>query len=108
MNNFIKEKTKVLVMHKATNYMLMALIFAAAISYVYFANIAVRTLTTLEKTKQQMQSLSVQVSEMESSRLAIENNISSVKAVQLGFVEVENPIFIMKNSKKTTLSYKID
>ncbi|MFA6270391.1 MAG: hypothetical protein WC657_04250 [Candidatus Paceibacterota bacterium] len=95
-------------MHKATNYILVAFIITAAISYAYFANIAVRTLATLEKTKQQMQSLSVQVSDMESRRLAVENSISSVGAVRLGFVEVKNPIFIMKNSKKTTLSYKVD
>lgn len=108
MNNFIKHKTQTIVMHRATNYVLVASILAVAIAYVYFANMAVRTLASLEKTKEQMQSLSVEVSEMESKRLAIENNISSIAAKQLGFVEVENPIFIMKNSKKTTLSFKID
>lgn len=69
---------------------------------------AVRTLTILEKTKTQMQSLSIEVSEMESKRLSVENNISTSIAKSLGFVEVNNPIFIMKNSKKTALSLKID
>ena len=95
-------------MHKTANYMLIALIFATVLSYIYFANITVRTLTVLEKTKGQMQSLSVKVSEMESERLAIENNVSIEKALHLNFVEVNNPIFIMRNSKKTALSLKID
>ncbi|MFH0804270.1 MAG: hypothetical protein V1896_01560 [Candidatus Zambryskibacteria bacterium] len=108
MTNFIKQKTKTLVMHKATNYIFMTLIFAVAISYVYFANIAVHALTVLEKTRQHMQSLSVEVSEMESKRLAIENNFSTEKVLSLGFTEVTAPIFILKNSVKTTLSFKID
>jgi hypothetical protein len=108
MTDLIKQKTKTLVMHRATSYGLVALIVAAAISYVYFANVAVRTLTILGKTKQHLQTLSVDVSEMESKRLAIENSFSTEKALSLGFVEVEHPIFIMKSSKKATLSYKID
>ena len=108
MTNLIKQNTKILVMHKMTNYFLMAFIFSAALFYVYFANSTVRTLTVLEKTKQQMQSLSVKVGEMESQRLAMENNIDTQKALQLGFVEVNNPIFIMRNSKNTVLSLKTD
>ena len=95
-------------MHKATNYTLVAFIFMAAIFYMYFANIAVRTLTVLEKTKGYMQALSVEVSEMESKRLIVENDFSTEKALGLGFVEVKHPIFIVKNSKKATLSFKID
>ena len=95
-------------MQKATNYTLIALIIAAALSYMYFANIAVRTITVLEKTQHEMQSLSVNVSEMESKRLTVENSISADKALQLGFVEVNNPTFIMKGSGKTALSYKTD
>jgi len=108
MTEVIKQKTKTLVMHKATDYALIVFIFVAAISYVYFANITVRTLTVLEKTKHTMQSLSVEVSEMESNRLAVENNMNKEKALQLGFVEMENPVFIMRNAQKTTLSLKID
>jgi hypothetical protein len=106
MTNFIKQNTKALVMHKTTNYILIAFIFAALLSYVYFANMTVRTLTVLEKTKQQMQSLSIEVSEMESQHLSVENNINEQKALQMGFVEVNNPIFIMK--KTTALSFKTD
>jgi hypothetical protein len=108
MTDLIKQKTGVLVMHKTTNYALTALILAAAISYMYFANVAVRTITLLEKTKIETQSLSVDVSEMESKRLTIENSVSTEKAQQLGFVEVNNPTFIMKNSGKTALSFKTD
>jgi len=108
MINLTKQKITVLTTHKVTNYALIALIFTAALSYMYFANIAVRTLTVLEKTKQLMQSLSMEVSEMESNRLNIENNFSTEKVLSLGFVEVKHPVFIIKNSKKATLSFKID
>jgi len=88
--------------------MLVALILAAIISYIYFANTAVRTLTVLEKTKAQMQSLSMSVSEMESKRLTLENGLNTEKALHLGFVEVSHPTFIMKGSKQTALSLKTD
>lgn len=106
MKNFIGQKTKVLVMSRNASFMLFALIFAAALSYVYFANAAVRALTVLEKTKQEMQSLSVEVSEMESKRLSLENNIGAEMAVRMGFVAVDHPTFIMKGSKKASLSLK--
>ena len=108
MTDFIKQKTKTLVMHRMTIYILWTFIFIAAISYVYFASVAVRTLTVLEKTKQHMQSLFVEVGEMEAKRLSIENNFSTEKALSMGFVEVEHPVFIMKSSRKATLSFKID
>lgn len=93
-------------MHKTTNYAIIALIFAAALSYMYFANMAVRTLTVLEKTKGQMQSLSIKVSEMESERLALENSINTEKAKSLGFVEIANQTFVMRNSQNISLSLK--
>jgi hypothetical protein len=108
MVNSIKQKATTMVMHKNTNYMLIAFILAAGLFYIYFAEMTVRTLTILQKTKGQMQSLSIDVSEMESKRLAVENGISTEKALLLGFVEVNNPTFIMRNSRKTSLSFKID
>lgn len=108
MINTIKQSTKAIVMHKATNYALAALIFAAAFFYMYLANSAVKTLTVLEKTKIQMQSLSVKVSEMESKRLSMENEMSVQKALSMGLVEINNPIFIMRNSKNVSLSLKTD
>jgi len=108
MSDFIKQNTKALVMHKTTNYILMAFIFAAALSYIYFANITVRALTVLEKTEQQKQSLSVKVSEMEAKRLAFDNNVNKEKAIQMGFVEVVNPVYIIRDSNKASLSLKTD
>lgn len=105
MTDFIGQKTKVLIMHKAANYTIVAFIFLAAIFYMYFANTAVRTLTVLEKTKQHLQSVSMEVSEMESKRLAIENDFNTERALALGFVEVKNPVFIIKDSGATTLSF---
>lgn len=107
MFNFIKQNAKAIVMHKATNYALTAFILAVALFYIYFASITVRTLTVLEKTKGEMQSLTVEVSEMESQHLSIENGMNQQKALQLGFVEVNNPTFIIR-SPKATLSLKTD
>jgi hypothetical protein len=108
MTNLIKQNTKALVMHRTTNYIMASFILMAALLYIYFANTTVRTLTVLEKTKQQMQTLSVQVGEMESERLTIENSMNTEKVLQLGFVEINNPIFIMRNSQNTALSLKTD
>ncbi|KKP56094.1 MAG: hypothetical protein UR50_C0008G0018 [Parcubacteria group bacterium GW2011_GWC1_34_10] len=108
MTDLIKQKTKTLQINNLFNYGLMALVMAAALSYMYFANIAVRNLTVLEKTRKQIQSLNIEVSEKESQRLSIENSVSTEKAISLGFVEVRHPTFIVKNSKKTALSLKID
>lgn len=108
MTSLIREKTIALVLHRVTNYAFITLIFACVISYIYFANAAVRTLTVLEKSKQEMQSLSVEVSEMEAKRLLVDNSISKVLAQHLGFVEVKNQTFIVNKSKKTALSFKIE
>lgn len=104
----LRQKTKTLVMNGAVNYALTSFILIAALFYVYFANTAVRTLTVLEKTKQQVQSLSAEVSKMESEHLSVENNMNTDMALQLGLVEIKHPIFIVKNSKKTSLSLKTD
>lgn len=93
---------------KRMHFMLIGLIVATVILYAYFAQTAVHTLTVLEKTKTQMQSLSMTVSEMESARLVLENGLNTEKALRLGFVEVNRPTFIMKSSKQTALSLKID
>jgi len=108
MSNLIKQKTATLAMNRTIHLMLVTLIFAAVLSYAYFANAAIRTLTVLEKTKTQIQSLNMTVSEMESARLALENGLSAEKALHLGFIEVNNPTFIMKGAKKTALSLKLD
>lgn len=99
MANLIKQKAKAIALNRTTIYFIVAFIFMAAIFYVYFANKAVRTLTVLEKTRDEMQTLSMKVSEMESKRLTMENGISTEKALQMGFQEVNNPIFIVKNNR---------
>ncbi|NLE07176.1 MAG: hypothetical protein GX627_01000 [Parcubacteria group bacterium] len=97
----------VLSLRKSTIYTLSLMIALAALFYIYFAHMTVRTLTALEKSKSEMQSLSIKVSDMESKRLAVETNISIEKALQAGFVEVSNPTFIIKG-KNTALSLKMD
>jgi hypothetical protein len=97
-----------IIKNKASIYALVALICVMVVSYVYFANVTVRTLTVLQKTKTQMQSLSVEVSDMESKRLAMENDISTSRALQSGFVQVNNPTFIIRNTQNATLSLKMN
>lgn len=103
----IKTKTIALIFSKPADYFLAALILMTLLTYVYCANTTVRVLTVLEKAKFQMQNLSIEVSEMESKRLALESQISTEQALNAGFVQIENPIFIIKNNK-ATLSLKID
>lgn len=108
MSDLIKQKTTTILINQTTNFTLAAFILAAVLLYAYFASTAVHTLTILEKTKVQIQSLSMVVSEMESKRLALENSLSTDKALHLGFIEVNNPIFIVKSVKKTAFSLKLD
>lgn len=106
MNNLIKQRAEAIMMSKTIQYTMASLIFAVALFYVYFANVAVRTLTSLERIKDDIQTISIEVSEMESERLLLQNSVNSKLAARLGFVEVENPTFIMKNSNKAALSLK--
>jgi high-affinity K+ transport system ATPase subunit B len=94
MTSLAKEHTIALINSRFTNYALIALIFACLGFYVYLANAAVRTLAVLEKTKAEMQSLSVEVSEMEAKRLLADNNLSNVMAKKLSknFI-AETPFF---------------
>ena len=108
MLNSIKEKSVALILFRPIHYTLAILIFACLIFYVYFANTAVHTLTMLEKTKGELQSLSVEVSELEGKRLFVQNSINKALAQSLGFVSVSEQTFIVNKSKKTTLSFNTD
>jgi len=108
MTEVIRQKTKEVAMNQNAIYGLVVLIFLTVAFYIYFAGTAVHTLTILEKTKEQMQSLSVKVSELESDHLVMQNNINTEKATILGFVEVNNPTFIIKGGTKASLSLKTD
>lgn len=99
-------KAKAIVMHGATNFLLAVFIFAALLAYFYLNYTGVQMLTVLEKTKLSAESVSTNVSDMESKRLAAENQINRQKAVSLGFVEAAHPTFIIKSSQKTALSLR--
>jgi hypothetical protein len=106
MTQIVKQKTKAIILSKVTDYMLGTFILAAALCYVYFASSAVRDLTMLQKTKQQIGHLSIKVSELESKKLSFENKINIETAKQLGLVEINNPSFIIRNSSQNALSFK--
>ncbi len=103
MKNFIKEKAVAVVFNRSSSYALGAFILGCIFCYVYFANVAVRTLTALEKSKDEMQALSLEVSEMESERLLMDNGISNDLARNLGFVEVKNQNFIIESTASLSL-----
>lgn len=86
--------------------MMAAFVLASMFFYIYFANMAVRTLAAAEKVQENIQTLTVRVSEMESKRLNAQNDISLKNAKALGFVETSEPIFVMKNSKNPGLSFR--
>lgn len=103
MSNTIKQKTIALVFNGYAVYIIGFLILATLISYIYFANMAVRTLVLVEKTKSEIREVSVRVSEMEAKRLTVQNGVSTEKAKALGFVEASKTIFVIKNSKSLSL-----
>lgn len=106
MFSSIKQNTIAIALHRLTSYVLIAFIFGCIISYIYIANSAVRTLTVLEKTRSDKQSLGVKVSELESQRFVIDNSVDATLASNLGFVEVREATYLMKNIKSTTLSLR--
>jgi len=104
MINTINQKTKTIAINRFTILILISALFMSVALYIFLANSAVRNLTVLEKMESKKQALSIKVSEMESKRLAFENNINTQKATDLGFVEASNRTFIIKNSSKNSLS----
>jgi len=107
MTEAIKQKTKTIAMNQYSIRALAVFIIVAVAFYVYFAASAVHTLTVLEKSKREMQSLSMKVSEMEANYLSMQNNVSVEKATALGFKEVNNPVFLMRSGSHSSLSYNV-
>jgi uncharacterized protein YhdP len=99
----VKEKAISIINLKYSNFVLLGMVFLTAILYVYFANEAVRSVTTLQEKKSEFQNLVADVTDLESKRFNIEGDIDSDMARSLGLVEAE-PIFIVKTDKKDTLS----
>lgn len=103
-------KTQVLIniiLHQFTNYVLIGAIFLCVISYIYFANSAVRSVTLLENSKPELEMLSARVSDLESRSLALEQKISIERAKTLGLSEVNNPLFLVKGDEREALSLNI-
>lgn len=108
MYHSVRQKTIAITLNRSMSYGLIALIFACLLSYIYFANRAVRIVTSLEKIKTEVQSLSVKVGDLETKRLLFDNSVSAEMAKHLGFVEVNHQTFIINKSQKSALSLKID
>lgn len=106
MTKFLKEKIIAMVFNKKTNFVILGLILSCLFSYAYFANSAVHALADLQNTKSDMQALNVEVSEMESKRLSLDNSINPELAKNMGFVEIKNQTFIMDKPSNAALSFK--
>lgn len=108
MLSYINQKFQAVILNKKTNYFLGLATFSCLVFYVYFANVAVHTLTVLEKTKQELQALNIEVSDLESKRMSVQNGISKSLATRLGFIEINEKTFIINKDKEATLSLKTD
>ena len=82
----------------------LSIVFCIAL-YIFFANSTVRTLSVLQNTKEEVQAITMRVSEMESQRLISENTINPDLAVSLGFVEANSKTFIVKGNAKTAINF---
>lgn len=102
----IKEKTISIISSRWSLFLLAGFILSCIFFYIKFASSAVHTLSSLEKAKKELLSLNVEVSEMESKRLAFENGINDELARNLGLVEVSDKIFIASKSNKTAFNFK--
>ncbi len=104
MNHLKTQIIAIVIFHRLTNYFLLGSVFLCLAVYIYFANAAVRNVTSLEQFKNLKESLTAEVSDMESWSFALENNISMEKAKSLGLKEINKPLFIVKNNKSQALS----
>jgi len=66
----------------------------------YFANSAVRNVTILQNSKSQLEALSARVSDLESERLALEEEVSIEVAKTLGLGEVQTPVFLVRGERQ--------
>ena len=108
MTRIIKTKAIGIAFNKSSIYILAACIAGCLFSYILFANAAVRAITNLEKAEDNLETIRVALSEMESKRLFSDNIITAETARKLGFVEVSHQTFIVNRSSNISLSYKTD
>lgn len=102
----IKEAVHIMILNNRMNYILGFLILMAVLSYAYFANSAVRTVTALQNTKADSQETRMLVTELESKYLSMENNINLHTATLLGLKESSKPIFLVKKDRTSLLSLR--
>ena len=92
----IREITQTLILNNRLNYVLGFFVVMTILFYVYFANVAVRTVTTIQNIKADSLNIRAEVTELESKYLSIESNINLHTAVSLGLEESSKPIFLVK------------
>jgi hypothetical protein len=105
MTRIIKDKAISITLNKYSVFALAFMVLSCIVLYIYFANSAVRIVTTLQKTKSEMQNLNMMVSELEAKRLALDDKLNMENAKNLGFIQVRNQAFIVNKNTKTAYSY---
>lgn len=104
MNISKKQIAVAIILHRSTNFLLLGIIFCSLFVYMFFANAAVRNVTMLQRSQTLKEILSARVSDLESKGFVMEDGINQQVAKEFGLVEVNHPIFIVKNSSKSGLS----
>jgi hypothetical protein len=106
----VRKKTIAVALEGKTRKLLAFLVVALAISYIYFANSAVRNLTQLQKTGSELANLNIEVSDLESVLISMQSKIDMQTAKRLGLSEYTHPTFIVraqKSQRQSPLSIQI-
>lgn len=102
----VLEKAQIMILNNRLNYVMAFFAALLVLFYVYFANTAVRTVTTLQNTKAESQDKRMEVTELETRYLSLESKINIDTATHLGLQERERPIFLVKRDSGKTLSLR--
>lgn len=105
MNHPKIQLAKSVALHPYANKVALAGVVFCLFAYIYFANSAVRNVTLLEDAKGDLEALQASVSELESKNLALVNQISMERAKSVGLHEAQNPVFLVKGDRESTLSF---
>ncbi len=100
------EKIQIMILSNRLNYIMLFFVALLVLSYAYFVNTAVRTVTLLQNTKIDSQEKRMEVTELETKYLSLESRININTATTLGLQERSKPIFLVKKESGKTLSLR--
>jgi hypothetical protein len=91
-------------------WMFSSTLFASLLLYGYFLNQAIVHVVERETILEESSMLASRIGELEFQYIALENAISLAHARMLGFVDVDDPVFVTRtpDAKSITLSYPVE